>query len=273
MAFAAINPDLSYWKKQAKPLYPDLVWNIPERKTGRVTIIGGNLQGFSAIIRISEFMNQNFPFSTLTTILPETLRNKLPKLPGVKFALSTSNGSFAKSALLQTVFDSSDAVLLAGDLSRNSETAIALNDVIHSKTKIPLVLARDSVDLLAPEGTSWLPRPQTFIVASMLQLQKLFRSVYYPRMILLSQPLLQVLETLHKFTLTYPVTILTFHQGNIIVAYDGQVSTTHLTDTEYSPIGLWSGQLAARTLALNLYNPNKPFEATTAAILYKDTST
>lgn len=269
MAFAKINSDLSYWKKQAKPLYSDLTWNIPEQKTGHVAIIGGNASGFSSVIRLSEFMSQNFPFSAITTILPDALRGKLPVLPGLEFAISTSSGSFAKSALLQSAFDASDAVLLAGDLSRNSETAIALSDMINPKNSYPLIIARDSVDLLAPEGANWLIRPNTFIVASMLQLQKLFRNIYYPRMILLSQPLLPVLETLHKFTLTYPVTLLTFHQDNIIVACAGEISTTHLTDTKYSPIGLWSGQLAARILALNLYNPNKPFEATTAAVLYQ----
>ena len=101
----------------------------------------------------------------------------------------------------------------------------------------------------------------------MAQLQKLFRAVYYPRMILLSQPLVPTIETLHKFTLTYPVTLLTFHQDNIIVAQSGEVSTTHLVDTGYSPISLWSGQLAARITALGLYNPKQSFAATTAAIL------
>lgn len=269
MAFAPINSDLSYWQKQSTPLYPDLAWNIPERRTGHVAIIGGNAQGFSNVIRLSEFMNQTFPFARLTTILPDALRAKLPNLPDVEFANSTASGSFAKSALLQSAFATSDAVLLAGDLSRNSETAIALSNLIDPKSTTPLVLTRDSVDLLAPTAANWLLRPQTFLIASMLQLQKLFRSVYYPRMILLSQPLLPVLETLHKFTLTYPTTLLTFHQDNIIVASAGQISTTHLVDTEYSPIGLWNGQLAGRVLAFNLYNPGQAFAATTAAVLHK----
>ena len=132
----------------------------------------------------------------------------------------------------------------------------------------PLVITRDSVDLLAPEAGRWLTRENTFVVASMIQLQKIFRAVYYPRMILLSQPLIPVLETLHKFTLTYPVTIVTFQEGNLIVAHRGQVTTTSLASTTYSPLTLWSGQLATKILALNLYNPNKPLEATTAALLY-----
>lgn len=269
MAFAKINPDVSYWQKQSTPLYPDLAWNIPEQKTGSIAVIGGNAQGFSSVIRISELLSQNFPFAKITTILPDALRGKLPNLPDLEFSASTASGSFAKSALIETALDTSDAVLFAGDLSRNSETAIAISSAISPSGTNPLVFTRDSIDLLAPTAANWLSRPQTFIIASMLQLQKLFRSIYYPRMILLSQPLLPVLETLHKFTLSYPTTIVTFHQENIIVASGGQISTTHIVDTEYIPIGLWSGQLAGSILALNLYNPKQAFAASTAAVLYK----
>ena len=87
-------------------------------------------------------------------------------------------------------------------------------------------------------------------------------------MIMLSQPLVPALETLHKFTLSYPVTLCTFHQGQIITAHQGQVITTPLELTTYSPLTLWSGQLAANILALNLYNPGHPLEATTAALTY-----
>ena len=269
MAFATISSDLSYWHKQSKPLFDNLIWNIPEQKTGHVAVIGGNSQNFSTVVRISEFINQNFPIKTLTTVLPDALRGKLPPLPNLDFLPSTESGSLAKSRQLELAFSNPNAPLVIGDLSRNSATAVALSDAITKSASEPnlLVLARDSVDLLSPESSSWLNRPNTTIIASMAQLQKLFRAVYYPRMILLSQPLVPTIETLHKFTLTYPVTLLTFHQDNIIVAQSGEVSTTHLVDTGYSPISLWSGQLAARITALGLYNPKQSFAATTAAIL------
>lgn len=273
MAFATLNSDLSYWHKQVQPLFDNLLWNIPEQKTGRVAIVGGNSQNFSTPVRIAEFCAQTFPFKTLTTIFPDALRGKLPPLTNLDFLPSTESGSFAKSRQLELAFADSDAALVIGDLSRNSATTVALSDAIKksfadtTKPTNLLVLARDSVDLLTAEATSWLTRPGTIVIASMAQLQKLFQAVYYPRMILLAQPLVPTIETLHKFTLTYPVTLLTFHQDNIIVASGGEISTTHLVDTAYSPISLWSGQLAARITALNLYNPNQPFQATTAAIL------
>lgn len=268
--FAVTNSDLSYWQKQSQPLFGNLLWNIPEQKTGHVAVVGGNSQSFSTIVRISEFIQQHYPVHTLTTVLPDTLRGKLPPLPNLDFLPSTDSGSFAKSEQLHLACNQPNASLLIGDLSRNSATAVAIAAAVKPIDEPNLlVLARDSVDLITSEASDLLGRDNTIIVASMLQLQKLFRSVYYPRMILLSQPLIPTLETLHKFTLTYPVTILTFHQDNIIVASGGQVSTTNIVDTEYTPLSLWSGTLAAHVTALNLYNPKQPFAATTAAILSK----
>lgn len=273
MAFATLNSDLSYWQKQSQPLFPDLAWNIPEQKTGNLAIVGGNSQTFSTVVRISEYANKNFPFSSVKTLLPNALRGKLPPLGNLEFLPSTSSGSFAKSFQLNSYIAHASASLIIGDLSKNSETAIALADAINepsdNHTNPPIIITRDSVDLLATEASRWLTRDHTFVIASMAQLQKLFRAVYYPRMILLSQPLLPVIETLHKFTLSYKLTILTFHEGQLIVATDGQITTTKLADTNYSPISLWSGQLATNVLAFNLYNPNQSLAATTAAILYK----
>ncbi len=290
MDFAVLNSDLSYWQKQAKPLFPDLAWNLPEQKTGNLAIVGGNSQTFSTVVRISEYANKTFPFASVKTYLPDALRGKLPTLTNLEFLPSTASGSFAKSFQLNTYVSRADATLIIGDLSKNSATAIALADAIAPEKVLnsdgmnpnsespdpnsgisspkPLVITRDSVDLLAPEAGRWLTRANTFVVASMAQLQKLFRAVYYPRMILLSQPLIPVLETLHKFTLTYPVTLVTFQEENIIVASNGKVTTTNLANTTYSPLTLWSGQLATKILAFNLYNPGKSLEATTAAILY-----
>ena len=285
MTFAPAQLDLSYWQKAKQPLFTDLTWNLPERKTGRVAVLGGNRQSFSTPIRISEYLARQFPIQTVATLLPDALRPKLPPLPNLTFFPSTASGSFDRSPALRAALADPDAVLFIGDLSKNSATTIALAEAIRpaqlkhpadqgtttprSTTPSPLlVLARDSLDALAPEASNWLNRDHLIIVASLLQLQKLLRAIYYPRMIMLSQPLVPALETLHKFTLSYPVTLCTFHQGQIITAHQGQVITTPLELTTYSPLTLWSGQLAANILALNLYNPSHPLEATTAALTY-----
>lgn len=276
MAFAKLDNNLSYWQKQVKPLFPDLAWNIPEQKTGQITVIGGNSQSFHSVIRLAEFLDHNFPLREVSIFLPDALRSQLPPLPNITFAPSTESGSFAKSFDLRSSVKTGDFTLLAGDLSKNFATAIAISDAITSLIANnqddaplkPLLLTRDSVDLLAESAAELLKHPRLFLVASMAQLQKVFRAVYYPRMIMLSQPLLPVVETLHKFTLSYPATIVTFHQNQIIVANSGDVTTTPIENTRYTPLSLWSGQLAGKIAALNLYNPNQPLKATTAAILF-----
>lgn len=272
MPFADLTDDLSYWQKQNQPLFADLAWNIPEQKTGRLGIIGGSSQGFNATIRIAEFLAKTFPIRDLPILLPASLRTKLPPLPSLNFAPATESGSFAKSPLISDFVAANDYTIITGDLSKNSATAVALTDAItspNSTTEPPhLLLARDAVDLLAPSMEQLLVSPHLTLFASSAQLQKVFRAVYYPKMIILSAPLLPFLETLHKFTLTYPVTILTFHEQQLITAHGGNVITTPLTSTKYSLLSLWSGELAAKIAALNLYNPSKPLEATTAALLF-----
>lgn len=272
MAFADLSNDLSYWQKQAKPLFADLTWNIPEQKTGRLGLIGGSSQGFNATIRIAEFLNKTFPVRDLPILLPAALRTKLPPLPNLNFAPATDSGSFAQSPLLSEFVANNNYTFVTGDLSKNSATAIAIATALiptNPHTEPPhVLLARDAIDLLTPSMEQLLTNPHLTLFASSAQLQKVFRAVYYPKMIMLSAPLLPTLEALHKFTLTYPITILTFHENQLITARDGHVITTPLTDTGYSLISLWSGELAAKIAAFNLYNPNKPLEATTAALLF-----
>ncbi len=270
MDFAVINSDLSYWKKQREPLFPNITWNIPEQKTGNLNVIGGNVQGFATSVRVTDFASHHYPFREIKTILPDSLKKNLPVSASIEFMPSTESGSFAKSRELVATFQNADVNLIVGDLSKNSATSIAITDAIkHSPDKL-YVLSRDAVDSLANEMDTLLTLPRLFILATMPQLQKIFRTVYYPKMIMLSQPLLPTVETLHKFTLSYPATIITFHQDQIIVASHGTVITTPLNETFYSPLNLWSGQLATHIAALNFYNPEHPLEATTTAILQKN---
>ena len=129
------------------------------------------------------------------------------------------------------------------------------------------LITRDSIDLITenkPEKALMNENVIWFI--SMAQLQKLLRSVYYPKMLLLSQSLVQVAEVLHKFSLSYPAKIITFHSGQILVAENGLVKAVPLEKANYSPITLWSGELAAKIVGMNLYNPNRFLEATINAI-------
>lgn len=257
-----------YWQKNPDlKLFSDLYWNIPEQKTGTFNIIGGNSSSFSSVIHTAEYLTKTFPVKTLNILLPESLKSKVPPLPEITFLPATESGSFDKSPLLNDFVMSADSSLFIGDLSKNSATCIAIADTLKESSS-PAILTRDSIDLILPEMSGIIERENLFLVGSLAQIQKVFRAVYYPKVLLLSMPILQIVEALHKFTLSYPATILTFHAGQIIVAKSGKIITTPLEKTNFTPITLWSGNLAANIAANNYYTPKKPLEATTFSIDY-----
>ena len=258
---------MDYFKKQAEPLFKDLEWNFPEQKSSVVAVVGGHGNNFSNIIKLSEYLAGNYPVKTVATTLPDVLRGKLPNFPGLFFTPSTESGSFAKSKELNSILETANFSILAGDFSKNSATTIAIIDAIKNSAS-PVLLARDAVDLVESSIGEIIEDSKLFLLASMPQLQKIFRSLLYPKMILLSAPLLQIAETLHKFTLSYEnCTVTTLHQGQILIASRGQVISTPLEKTHYNPLTFFTGPLPADFAAYNLWNPSKPLEASAAALL------
>ena len=255
-----------FTKIETKPT-PDLTWNIPEQAQGTVNIIGGNSQNFRTIVKISEYLGTSYPIKTINTVLPDVLQSKLPNLPNFVFLSSTDSGSFANGEELARTINSANFNLLLGDLSKNSITAKAIASACEH-AKAPLLITRDSVDLIAESSTTEriLMNENLILFASMPGLIKLFRAVYYPKMLLLSQSLVQVADALHKFTLSYPTSIITLHNEQILIARNGEVKSVPLASSGYQPMTFYSGELAAKTLALNLYNPHNFLDATIAAI-------
>ena len=259
---------MDYWKKLNSPLEKDLEWNFPEQKKNRVAIIGGNGNNFSYEIKLAEHLANAYPIAEVETYLPDSLKKSLPSVPGVNFLESTESGSFKKSEALNLAFQTSDFVIVPGDLSKNSATNIAISEALKTATA-KIVLARDSIDLLSPNFAEFIEGHHLFLIASMAQLQKIFRSLLYPKMILLGSPLMPTVETLHKFTLSYEhCTILTLHEGQVILASNGDVATTPLSKTNYNTLSLFTGNLPADLAAYNLWNPEKPLSASISALFH-----
>jgi hypothetical protein len=156
--------------------------------------------------------------------------------------------------------DWADHGLCIGDAGRNSETAIVYEQMLAYDT--PLTITRDAVDLLKLVAPKLVARERTTLVLSFAQLQKLFQGVYYPKMLGFSMQINLLVEILHKFTITYPVTIVTYHQNQLLVAHGGDVVTQEFDE----PMMIWRGTVATRIACYQLWTPNKPFESTTAAI-------
>ena len=255
---------MDYFTKLKENVFKDLNWNLPERKQGSINIIGGNTKSFRTEIKIAEYLDKNFPVKDINVVLPDKLAGELPKLPNFIFVPSTDSGSLDESDELLAAINRADYNLALGDLSKNSITGRAITKALGKK---PTIITRDAVDLMAEHLTDeTLMNEGLIILASMPQLIKLFHAVYYPKMLLMSQPLMQVVEILHKFTLSYPINIITLHSGQVIIARDGKVVAVPLEETDYSPITIWGGELAARIAVMNLFNPENFLDATSAAV-------
>lgn len=279
---------LDFLKKLEENPYSGFYWNIPEVRQGKINVVGGNSQGFRAPIKTAEFLTKKYPLGEVNLVLPDALKTKLPPLDNLVFLSSTESGSFADGEEISNVLQGADFNVLIGDLSRNKVTGKAIGSAlgiagkdssISGATSVknegsasgitgkPLLITRDAVDVLAENcDEEILMNEKLIIFGSMAQLQKIFKAVYYPKMLLLSQSLIQVADALHKFTLSYPLTIITLHAGQILVAKDGEVVAVPLEKSGYSPIMIWGGELAAKIAVLNLYNPNNFLKASVAAI-------
>lgn len=257
---------MDYFEKLEKNPYEDLKWNVPERKQGVVNVIGGNTQNFRTEVKVAEYLGAEYPVETVNVVMPEALKSKLPDLPNFVFLPATESGAFKESQGMMDVFDKADLNLVLGDLSRNSVTGRAVASAVKSSAKMTLI-TRDGVDLIAENmNEAMLMNENLVFLASVPQLMKLLRAVYYPKMLLQSQSLVQVAEVLHKFTLSYPVRVATLHNEQILVAEGGVVKAVALESSGYSPITLWGGELAAKIVALNLYNPGDFIGATCCGI-------
>jgi len=259
--------DYSYWKKQSveTPLFPDIEWSKPEQKAqaGKLGIIGGNSLGFAGVAEAYTVATATGAGS-VRVLLPDVLRKAISSsITDAIFAPTNPSGSLAKDAIaeMNTVGEWATSVLLIGDAGRSSETAIAYEQFIQKYTG-QLVITRDAIDLVKNASELLVERPNTVLVASFAQLQKLFQAVYYPKVLTFSMQLTNLVEAVHKFTITYPVTIVVLHQDTLVIAHEGAV----VTQPWDNPMLIWRGTVATKAATYMLWTPTKPLEAIASSL-------
>lgn len=258
----------TYWHKQTptEPLFADIEWSKPEQRAlaGKIAVAGGNKLGFASLaMAYSEALNTGA--GQCRIILPDVLKKAIPTtILDTVFVPSNPSGGMSKDSVPQLLAaaDWADMVLLIGDAGRNSETAITFEQLLQ-KSSVPITITRDAIDLLRANSQMVVTRPNTLLVLSFAQLQKLFQAVYYPKTLAFSMQLSNVVETLHKFTITYPCIVAVLHHDYLVVAHGGEVSTTPWDN----PMAIWRGSVATRAAAYLMWNKTKPFQAVTASLL------
>ena len=259
--------DYSYWKKQTleAPLFPDIEWSKPQRRSqsGNLGIIGGNKLGFAGVAEAYAIATEA-GVGIVRVLLPDVLRKTIPPvITDAVFGPTNPSGSLTKEAVaeMNAVGEWANSVLLIGDAGRSSETAIAYEQFLqHYEGQ--LVLTRDAIDLIKAGSQTLVERPNTLLVASFAQLQKLFQAVYYPKVLTFSMQLTNLVEAVHKFTITYPVSIVVLHKDHLVMASDGEVVTSPWDN----PMAIWRGSVAARAASYWLWNPGKTLEAISTSV-------
>jgi len=257
-----------YWKKQTReqPLFPDIIWSKPEQRAqaGKLGIIGGNKLGFAGAAE-SYSVALNTGVGEVRVLLPDVLRKTIPpSITDAIFGATNPSGSLAASASdeMRAIGAWASGILLIGDAGRNSETAILYERFLQDYTG-QLTITRDAIDLIKNGSQTIVERPQTLLVISFAQLQKLFQSVYYPKILTFSMQLTSLVEALHKFTITYPVSIMVLHKDYLLVASGGDVTSTEWQNA----IAIWRGTVATKAASYWLWNPSAALQAATASIL------
>lgn len=254
--------DFDYWKKQSTEaaLYPDIEWSKPEQRSqaGKIGIIGGNKLGFAGVAE-AYTIARSTGAGEVRALLPDALRSTIPKtITDTLFSATNPSGSLSSDALadMKALGGWAQSILMIGDAGRSGETAIVYEQFIQQYHG-QLVLTRDAVDLVKNNTQALVERPNTLLVVSFAQLQKIFQAVYYPKVLTFSMQLTNMVEALHKFTITYPVTIAVLHKESFLIAHDGDVISTPWQN----PMAIWRGAVAAKAACYWLWNPNKTLQA------------
>lgn len=258
----------AYWLRQepGKPLFPELEWSRPENRqaAGKLLVVGGNAHGFAAPAE-AYTAAVKAGAGTVRVLLPDAIRKIVGMvLENGEFAPSTPvSGSFSQKALgdLLSLSAWADGVLLAGDMGRNSETAILLEKYL-GKQLAAVTVTKDAVDYAVAAPHCILARTGTLLVLSLSQLQRLGIAAQFPRAVTFSMDLLHLVEWLHDFTTEHHCYVVVKHHTQIIAAVHGQVSSTRLN----ADIPVWRLRTAATASVWWMQNPSKPFEAITTAI-------
>lgn len=252
-----------YWQKQSdEPLFPNILWSRPETKqgAGKLLIIGGQAQEF---IHVAECYAaaEKAGAGTIRVLMPESTRKITKMLPNIEYAPSNQSGSFARGALSELLEASlwADGVLLAGDLGKNSETSLMLENFIAKYNKL-LIVSAEALPSLPMRTGDLFKRDSTLLILNISDLQKAAIDLQLQTPITSSISNVNLAAALHDITSRLPATLLIKDKSRIWTSAHGRVVSTESAEKSTST-------LAATVSVWAIQNPSKIFEAAATALL------
>lgn len=242
------------WLKQTnnKPLFPDVIWARPETANGagKLLIIGGSAGNFANIARA--YSNaETARVGTIHLLVPEVLRKVTKQIPFMNYAPNNPSGSFARKALAEILDLASlvDAILIAGDLGKNSETSLLLEDILD-KYQGWIIISKEGLESFVCSYQKLLHRPQTVICLDQNNLRDL--AIEQKSEIAITSDISKsnMAKFLHQTSSKNPVSYTIFEQndGSVWVSHKGNVAES--TDADFN---------SAKSSVWLIQQPSKPF--------------
>lgn len=248
-----------YWVKQKDtPLFEDVVWSRPEMRNsaGKLCIVGGQSESFMQPALAYDAATKA-GIGVARVLMPQTLSKTLKKsYPLAEYASANRSGSFAKNALSELLMGAhwADAVHLAGDFGKNSET-IAMLDNFAGKYSGKLAISHDAADYFCAQPGALITRNLTLLALTLDQLRALGAALKTPYAFTSDIALVPLVEQMHQLTIDMPqLYVMVAHNEQLVVAVQGRIASTPLTRTSTT-------EIAATAVTWWLQQPTKAFEA------------
>lgn len=255
---------MSNWQKQLdEPLFEDILWSRPQRKSqaGKLLIVGGNKFEF-ARVQESHKLALSAGIGEIKVILPKPLQKLIGLQEDIFYLPATEGGSFSDEGYSELLgfADWADGVLIAGEVSRNSETVLMLRRFAMSWSG-KLGLTHDALDQLANDRV-FAERDSTLLVGGLGQFQRLASTYGSDAAIKFSDNLDQLVASISSATTLTNHAWITAHDSWISACFQEQTISTKTG----SPPENWRTPVATASMVHWIQNPTKQLPAAATAI-------
>lgn len=260
---------MSWTRQVSDPLYPDIIWNSPQRKdqSASIVVIGGHKQHLKAPLKAFEILSGQI-LAKVDVALPAAAKKDIGNLPNVDYFVSDNSGGFGLEAAesLNSYASNHDLVYLVGNLGKGSQTAQLVEQLLE-KTSKQVLITGDSIDLLLG-SPHHLTGPNRTIVVSTQQWQRLLLATkhtehFHHRMTLDGFATLMENYSRHISSL-----VVVFYLGHVWSAKAGVVIATKRYDLNHNPD--WKVEISSHMAYRLAQNPNHQLEAAATAALKTD---
>lgn len=227
-----------------------MLWSKPvtKRGAGKLLIVGGNSHGFAHVAKTYS-QAEIAGAGNIRAIVPDSLAKLTKGLGFIEYAPSNPSGGFAQRALseLLELAEWSDGVLLAGDLGKNSETSLLLENFMDKYSGV-LVIDPEALGSLSLNTASLLDSDHRVVIWTRSDLQKAVTNLKLSKAITSESGKAQIAETLHEITSANNANIVVIDGQTVWIAQKSSViSTDAIQNIATAKLAVWTIQNPKKT--------------------------